>query len=107
MIEAKPISPTLLRKITEHIFSSPKRSHIKVVLDAFCGVGGNTIQFALSPHCQKVIAVDTDPLAIACARHNARVYGVEKKVQFIVGDIFKLVEDEESRKTFAGVHAVF
>ena len=60
-----------------------------MVLDAFCGVGGNAIQFALT--CGRVIAVDIDKDKIAMARHNARVYGVEHKIDFIIGDFFQVV----------------
>ncbi|KAM3960755.1 trimethylguanosine synthase 1 [Aphomia sociella] len=59
-----------------------------VVLDAFCGAGGNTIQFALT--CKKVIAVDIDPLKIEMAKHNAQVYGVADRIEFIEGDFFEL-----------------
>jgi len=38
-----------------------------------------------------VIAVDIDRDKIAMARHNARVYGVEHKIDFIVGDFFQVV----------------
>ncbi|XP_050672072.1 uncharacterized protein LOC126970287 isoform X2 [Leptidea sinapis] len=58
------------------------------VVDAFCGAGGNTIQFALT--CDKVIAIDIDPLKVEMARHNAQVYGVEDKIEFVVGDFFEL-----------------
>ncbi|XP_045517367.1 trimethylguanosine synthase [Pieris brassicae] len=59
-----------------------------VVLDAFCGAGGNTIQFAHTT--KKVIAIDIDPNKIEMARHNAEVYGVSHKIEFIVGDFFEL-----------------
>ncbi|XP_026325186.1 trimethylguanosine synthase [Hyposmocoma kahamanoa] len=59
-----------------------------VVLDAFCGAGGNTIQFAKT--CKKVIAVDIDPVKIEMAQHNAQVYGVADRIEFIVGDFFEL-----------------
>ncbi|XP_075978713.1 trimethylguanosine synthase 1 [Anticarsia gemmatalis] len=59
-----------------------------VVLDAFCGAGGNTIQFANTA--QKVIAIDIDPHKIAMARHNAEVYGVAERITFMVGDFFQL-----------------
>ncbi|KAJ2944183.1 hypothetical protein O0L34_g18161 [Tuta absoluta] len=59
-----------------------------VVLDAFCGAGGNTIQFAKTS--EKVIAIDIDPLKIEMARHNATVYGVADRIEFIVGDFFEL-----------------
>ena len=56
-----------------------------VILDAFCGVGGNTIQFAKY---FKVIAIDIDPRKIEAARHNAKIYNVEQNIEFIVGDYF-------------------
>ena len=41
--------------------------------------------------CDRVIAVDIDQNKIDMARNNARVYGVESKIEFIVGDFFKVV----------------
>ncbi|KAI9032253.1 RNA cap guanine-N2 methyltransferase-domain-containing protein [Hyaloraphidium curvatum] len=58
------------------------------VVDAFCGVGGNAIQFA--KFCGRVIAIDIDPVKLRCARHNARIYGVEDKIEFHEGDFFQL-----------------
>ena len=58
-----------------------------VILDAFCGVGGNTIQFAKY---FKVIAIDIDPKKIEAARHNAKIYNVEQNIEFIVGDYFRI-----------------
>lgn len=60
-----------------------------LVIDAFCGLGGNTIQFAL--YFDHVIAIDIDPDRIAMAKHNARVYGVDHKIDFIVGDALSLL----------------
>ena len=59
-----------------------------VLIDAFAGAGGNSIQFA--KYCHHVIAIDVDPAKIAIARHNAQVYGVEKKITFIQGDFLEL-----------------
>lgn len=64
------------------------RCQCNVIIDAFCGAGGNTIQFAKT--CQKVIAIDVDEKKIEMARHNASIYGVADKIEFIVGDYFKL-----------------
>ncbi|KAI8892981.1 RNA cap guanine-N2 methyltransferase-domain-containing protein, partial [Globomyces pollinis-pini] len=58
------------------------------IVDAFCGVGGNTIQFAQT--CDHVIAIDINPIRLECARHNARIYGVEDKIQFILGDFMEI-----------------
>jgi trimethylguanosine synthase len=66
------------------------------VIDAFCGVGGNTIQFALSTSCKRVIAIDKSPTAILCAKHNAQIYGVSEKIEFIVGDFFELISTRGS-----------
>ncbi|XP_014474789.1 PREDICTED: uncharacterized protein LOC106744478 isoform X2 [Dinoponera quadriceps] len=65
-----------------------RRCKCDVIIDAFCGAGGNAIQFGFT--CNKVIAIDIDPEKIACARNNARIYEVENKIEFIVGDFFKL-----------------
>ena len=72
-------------KIAEHI---AERCQGDVVVDAFCGVGGNAIQFALT--CEHVIAIDIDPVRLECARHNASVYGVEERISFVLGDFFQL-----------------
>eukprot|EP00123_Amoebidium_parasiticum_P013815 comp22167_c1_seq1/m.32516 comp22167_c1_seq1/g.32516 ORF comp22167_c1_seq1/g.32516 comp22167_c1_seq1/m.32516 type:complete len:672 (-) comp22167_c1_seq1:115-2130(-) len=65
-----------------------QRCRAGVVVDAFCGVGGNAIQFART--CSKVIAIDLDPLKLQCARHNAEVYGVAHKIEFIEGDFLAI-----------------
>ncbi|XP_019436951.1 PREDICTED: trimethylguanosine synthase-like [Lupinus angustifolius] len=58
------------------------------IIDCFTGVGGNSIQFA--QWCSNVIAIDIDPLKIDYARHNAAIYRVENRIEFIVGDSFLL-----------------
>ncbi|XP_065666874.1 trimethylguanosine synthase [Hydra vulgaris] len=72
-------------KIAEHIAD---RSKCDIVIDAFCGIGGNTIQFALKSN--HVIAIDIDPVRLECARQNAAIYGVENRISFILGDFFVL-----------------
>lgn len=64
------------------------RCECDIIIDAFCGAGGNTIQFAKT--CHKVIAIDIDPKKIEMAKHNASIYGVCDKIEFIVGDFFQL-----------------
>lgn len=60
-----------------------------MLIDAFCGVGGNAIQFAFT--CERVIAIDIDPVKIALAQHNATVYGLKDRIEFIVGDYMQLI----------------
>uniref|UniRef100_U5ERS4 Trimethylguanosine synthase n=1 Tax=Corethrella appendiculata TaxID=1370023 RepID=U5ERS4_9DIPT len=67
-----------------------ERCRSDLIIDAFCGCGGNTIQFATT--CQKVIAIDIDPKKIEMAKHNSKVYGVEDRIEFIVGDYLKLAD---------------
>ena len=62
-------------------------------MDAFAGVGGNAIQFALT--CDKVIAVELCAQRLETARHNAHVYGVADKIQFICGDFLELASTLE------------
>ena len=59
-------------------------------LDACVGCGGNAIQQALLDPSGRVLAVDVDPAKVALARHNARVYGVENRIEFVVGDFTSL-----------------
>lgn len=62
--------------------------HSSTIIDAFTGVGGNAIQFArMNMH---VIAIDIDSKKIEYARHNAGIYGVADRIDFIVGDFFQL-----------------
>lgn len=39
-----------------------------------------------------VIAIDIDPIKIEMARHNATIYGVDKKVEFIIGNFLQLAD---------------
>ncbi|KAG6909505.1 hypothetical protein DXG01_017062 [Tephrocybe rancida] len=70
-----------------------ERCRCDTILDAFCGVGGNAIAFAKT--CQRVIALDTSPVRLALARHNAQIYGVADRIEFILADYV----------TFAKAHA--
>ncbi len=73
-------------KIAKHL---AERCACDVIVDGFCGVGGNSIQFAMT--CNKVIAIDIDPKKVEAAKNNARVYGVEDRIEFIIGDFFDII----------------
>jgi trimethylguanosine synthase len=68
------------------------------IVDAFCGVGGNAIQFAL--HGKSVIAIDLDPVRLECAKNNAEVYGVGDKITFILGDFFQIASTIQADAIF-------
>uniref|UniRef100_A0A668UE34 Trimethylguanosine synthase n=1 Tax=Oreochromis aureus TaxID=47969 RepID=A0A668UE34_OREAU len=77
-------------RIAEHIALRVEHSfsESQLVIDAFCGVGGNAIQFALTG--KRVLAVDIDPVRLDMARHNAAVYSVADRIDFIQGDFLQL-----------------
>ncbi|CAB3407868.1 unnamed protein product [Caenorhabditis bovis] len=75
-------------KIAEHIADRMVRDGRSLIVDAFTGVGGNAIQFALRG--AYVIAIDLDPVRLKCARHNAKVYGVDEYISFICADYFNV-----------------
>ncbi|NXC96170.1 TGS1 synthase, partial [Certhia familiaris] len=76
-------------KIAEHIAVRVNQSfNCDIIVDAFCGVGGNAIQFALTS--KRVIAIDIDPEKLRLARHNAEVYGVAEHIDFLCGDFMAL-----------------
>lgn len=67
-----------------------KRCQFDIVIDAFCGIGGNAIQFART--CKRVVAIDIDPIRLACARHNAKVAWLHRQaLQSTVDVSFSLV----------------
>ncbi len=70
----------------------------KVLIDAFAGAGGNTIAFALSGRWDRIFAIEKDPHVLRCAKHNAELYGVSKKIWWIEGDSFEVV-----KKRFTGM----
>lgn len=75
-----------------------ERCKCDLIIDAFCGAGGNTIQFAKT--CRKVIAIDIDPKKIEMAKHNASIYGVLDRIEFIVGDFFALASSLKADVVF-------
>ncbi|RWS13097.1 hypothetical protein B4U79_05332 [Dinothrombium tinctorium] len=82
-------------KIAEHIAKRMVQSDVNLIIDGFCGAGGNTIQFALASPNTRVIAIDIDAHKIELAKHNAAIYGVEHQIDFIVAnflDIPKLLK---------------
>ncbi|KAF9224238.1 S-adenosyl-L-methionine-dependent methyltransferase [Gyrodon lividus] len=72
-----------------------ERCRCGTVLDAFCGVGGNAIAFAKT--CERVIALDISPVRLALARHNAVIYGVADRIEFILADYISFANAYLSR----------
>jgi SAM-dependent methyltransferase len=70
----------------------------RVVVDATCGAGGNTIGFARAG--ARVIAVEQDAGRLALARHNATIYGVADRIRFVRADAILQVPGLEADVLF-------
>lgn len=88
-------------KIAAHI--ADRFEGREVVLDLFCGAGGNSIQFALRG--AYVIAIEICPKRIALAENNARVYGVDQYIEFVNADVYAILPALARRQRM--VNAVF
>jgi len=66
------------------------------VIDIFAGAGGNAIAFALSNRWSTVIAIEKDASVIACAQHNAHIYGVSDQITWINDDCFSYLKENQS-----------
>ena len=57
-------------------------------MDAFGGVGGNSVQLATT--CKMTVVTDISMARLLLAKHNAQVYGVANKLDFVCGDFLKM-----------------
>jgi trimethylguanosine synthase len=81
------------RKAAEHDHDAGElEKQPGLVIDMFAGAGGNTIAFALSDQYEHVIGIEKDAATLACAQHNADVYGVEPgRITWVHGDSFEFL----------------
>lgn len=56
------------------------------VLDCCCGVGGNVLAFSQHKHFHQVVGVDVVPSKLSMARHNSKIYQVDQRCEFVLGD---------------------
>ena len=61
-----------------------------IVIDGFCGSGGNVIQF--SKFCKKIYAIDIDKPRLDICKNNCKVYNCKDNIEFILSD-FLLMEN--------------
>jgi len=64
-----------------------------VVIDGTCGAGGLAIALARTAGVERVIAVDVHAERLAMARHNAGIYGVADRIEFVRGDVVELLAE--------------
>ncbi|KAK4079267.1 hypothetical protein Trihar35433_372 [Trichoderma harzianum] len=88
-VTPEPVANQIAYELSEDHYNPEKT----ILIDAFGGAGGNTIAFALSERWSRIIAIERDPATLACAQHNAEVYGVEPgSVTWILGDSFEYLD---------------
>ena len=75
-----------------------ERAHGLRVIDACAGAGGNAIGFARAGCTVTAIEIDRDRLAMA--RHNARLYGVADRIEFILGDARNILPEKNADLLF-------
>ncbi|OAA79723.1 RNA cap guanine-N2 methyltransferase [Akanthomyces lecanii RCEF 1005] len=81
----------IANKIAEEMKSSPKKT--KILIDLFCGAGGNTIAFALTERWDRIISIERDTATLACAQNNASVYGIDDGyITWVHGDSFAFLK---------------
>ncbi|KAF2200956.1 S-adenosyl-L-methionine-dependent methyltransferase [Delitschia confertaspora ATCC 74209] len=90
-VTPEPIANKIAAHISEAV--GPEKS---VLIDAFAGVGANAIAFALEGRWEHIFAIEKNPAALKCAKHNAKVYGVEKKISWVNGDCFDILPQRYS-----------
>ncbi|MCS7120303.1 MAG: class I SAM-dependent methyltransferase [Nitrososphaerota archaeon] len=52
------------------------------------GTGCGILSIISAEKAEKVVATDVNPVALRCAKFNAKVNGVHEKIDFIQGDLF-------------------
>ncbi|KAI2635359.1 RNA cap guanine-N2 methyltransferase-domain-containing protein [Xylaria nigripes] len=93
-VTPEPVAISLVYDLVA--FINPEK---RTVIDAFAGVGGNSISLAMAleedgftPRFDKVIAIERDAATLACAQNNAAIYGVSDQIIWVLGDSFKFLE---------------
>jgi len=55
--------------------------------------------------CERVIAIDNSPVRLALARHNAIIYGVQDRIEFILADFPSFIRSLQGRSIAGGSSA--
>ncbi|KAA0190101.1 Trimethylguanosine synthase [Fasciolopsis buskii] len=65
-----------------------------LIIDAYAGVGGNSIQFANT--CGLVLAIENNWSRIQLLKHNSNVYGLSSRIMPVCGDVENLLRSLRS-----------
>ena len=80
-------------EIAIYISKIPKNTNKSTITDAFCGCGGNTIQF--SKNFAHVNAVDISKEKIDLCQNNTKVYSCDENISFYNSDYFDFKEKSD------------
>ena len=67
-----------------------------IIIEGFCGSGGNVIQF--SKYCKKVYAIDIDEKKLDICKNNCKIYNCPDNIIFIHSDFLKIDKYKENIK---------
>jgi tRNA/tmRNA/rRNA uracil-C5-methylase (TrmA/RlmC/RlmD family) len=84
---------TIVSQIATQIAESAPAGR-SILVDCFAGAGGNTIAFALTGKWKRVYGIEKNPAVLKCAKHNAKIYGVENKITWFEGDCFEILKNQ-------------
>lgn len=88
------VTPEPIAEYSAHVVSNYFGRDAEVI-DAFAGVGGNTIQFA--KYGSKVLSAEMDDETYEYCLNNLEIYGVKCKSCIINGDYLKLSPQKEGK----------
>ena len=88
-ITPEPMAKHMAQRVAERTGDATNENRANV-LDAFCGVGSNLIQFGKK--CGFCVASESDMQKIEYAKHNTQIYQLDEpaQVQFVHSDFLKL-----------------
>jgi tRNA G37 N-methylase Trm5 len=84
---------TLNSKIAAHLGENAPAGRV-ILVDCFAGAGGNTIAFAKTGKWKRIYAIEKNPAVLQCAKHNAKIYGVENQITWFEGDCFEILKKQ-------------
>ena len=95
----RPETETLVETVIEHLKDSPQSK----IIDLGTGSGAIAISLAKNLRSPFVFATDISPDALRVAKENAKTLGVDERIEFLCGDLFKPLRN---KKLEGGINCV-